>query len=65
MPKEDGGVVTFGDNSQGKIVGLGKIQINSITFIDNVLHVKGSKHNMISNCVIMDISYPSISQCAS
>ena len=27
-PKEDDGVVTFGDNGQGKIVGIGKIQIN-------------------------------------
>ena len=47
-PKEDGGVVTFEDNGQGKIVGIGKIQINSTTFIDNVLYVKGLKHNLIS-----------------
>ena len=47
-PKEDGGVVTFEDNGQGKIVGTGKIQINSTTFIDNILYVKGLKHNLIS-----------------
>ena len=44
-PKEDDGVVTFGDNGQGKIIGIDKVQINSTTFIDNVLHVKGLKHN--------------------
>ena len=46
--KEDDGVVTFGDNDQGKIVDIGKIQINSTIFIDNVLYVKGLKHNLIS-----------------
>ena len=40
-PKEDSGVVTFGDNGQGKIIDIGKIQINSTTFIDNVFHVNG------------------------
>ena len=47
-PKEEGGVVTFGDNGQGNIVDIGKIQINPTTFIDNVLYVKGLKHNLIS-----------------
>ena len=53
-PKEDGGVVTFGDNGQGKIVGIGKIQINSTTFIDNVLYVEGLKHNLISISQLYD-----------
>ena len=57
MPKEDDGVVTFRDNSQGKIVGIGKIQINSTTFIDNVLHVKGLKHNLISISQLYDKGY--------
>ena len=57
MPKEDGGSVTFGDNCQGKIVGIGKIQINSTTFIDNVLHVKGLKHNLISISQLCDKGY--------
>ena len=34
-PKEDGGVVIFEDNGQGKIIGIGKIQINFTIFIDN------------------------------
>ena len=57
MPKEDGGSVTFGDNGQGKIVGIGKIQINSTTFIDNVFHVKGLKHNLISISQLCDKGY--------
>ena len=57
MTKEDGGVITFGDNGQGKIVGIGKVQINSTTFIDNVLHVKGLKHNLISISQLCDKGY--------
>ena len=57
IPKEDGGSVTFGDNGQGKIVGIGKIQINSITFIDNVLYVKGLKHNLICISQLCDKGY--------
>ena len=56
-PKEDGGVVTLGDNGQGKIVGIGIIQINSTTFIDNVLHVKGLKHNLIRISQLCDKGY--------
>ena len=56
-PKEDGGVVTFGDNGQGKIVDISKIQINSTTFIDNVLYVKGLKHNLISISQLCDKRY--------
>ena len=56
-PKEDGGVVTFENNGQGKIVGIGKIQINSTTFIDNVFYVKGLKHNLISISQLCDKGY--------
>ena len=56
-PKEDGGVVIFGDNGQGKIIGIDKIQINSTTFIDNVLHMKGLKHNLISISQLYDKGY--------
>ena len=57
MPKEDGGVVTFGDNGQGKIIGIGQVQINSTTYIENVLHVKGLKHNLISISQLCDKGY--------
>ena len=53
-PKEEDGVVIFGDNGQSKIVGIDKIQINSTTFIDDVLFVKGLKHNLISISPLCD-----------
>ena len=56
-PKEEGVVVTFGDNGQSKIVGIGKIEINSTTFIDNVLYVKVLKHNLISISQLCDKGY--------
>ena len=55
--KEDGGVVTFGDNGQDNIIDIDKIQINSTTFIDNILHVKGLKHNMNSISQLCDKGY--------
>ena len=57
MPKEDDGVVTFGDNGQGKIISIGKVQINSTTFIENVFHVKGLKYNLISISQLCDKGY--------
>ena len=61
-PKEDGRVVTFRDNGQGKIIGIGKIQINSTIFIDNVLHINGLKYNLISISQLCDkdTPYPSV-----
>ena len=56
-PKEDDGVVIFGDNGQGKIVDIRKFQINSITFIDNVLYIKDLKHNLISISQLYDKGY--------
>ena len=42
-----GGEVTFGDNSKGIIEGIGTIGNNLFT-IDDVLFVKGLKHNLLS-----------------
>ena len=44
----NGGKVTFGDNSKGKVVGKGKVGRMSYCFIDDVLLVKGLKHNLLS-----------------
>ncbi|KAK2987926.1 hypothetical protein RJ640_003404 [Escallonia rubra] len=44
---KNGGLVTFGDNSNGKIIGKGKIGTGSIS-IDNVSLVDGLKFNLIS-----------------
>ena len=47
VPK-DGGYVTFGDNSKGKIIGIGSIGKSHFSIIENVLLVEGLKHNLIS-----------------
>ena len=52
--KDEGRVVTFRDNDQGKIIRTGKIQITLSTFIDSVLLVKGLKHNLISISQLCD-----------
>ena len=57
VSKEDGVVVTIGDNGQGKIFGIEKIQINSTLFIDNILYVEGLKYNLISISKLCDKGY--------
>ncbi|KAK2979096.1 hypothetical protein RJ640_005847 [Escallonia rubra] len=58
MAKDDhsdknGRLVTFGDNSNGKIIGKGKIGTGSIS-IDNVSLVDGLKFNLISISQLID-----------
>ena len=45
---KNGGMVTFGDNDKGKIIGIGNIDITPSTCIENVLLVDGLKHNLLS-----------------
>ena len=40
--------VTFGDNSKGKVIGLGKIAILNDLSISNVLFVKSLSFNLLS-----------------
>ena len=54
LKPNDGGFVTFGDNSKGKIIRLGNISKNLFTFIENVLLVKGLKHNLLSISQLCD-----------
>ena len=54
---KEGGVITFGDNGKGHIIGFGKIQITPSTFIENILYVKGLRHNLISISQVYDIGY--------
>ena len=42
------GQVTFGDNSKGQVIGKGHVGKSSNLYIDNVLLVKGLKHNLLS-----------------
>ena len=51
---KDGGSVTFGDNSKGQIKGIGTIGNNSSSNIENVLFVKGLKHNLLSISQLCD-----------
>ncbi len=54
---KDGGLVTFGDNSKGKIIGIGKVGMNLSPCIENVLLVDGLKHNLISISQLCDKGY--------
>ena len=48
LEMKKGGKVTFGDNSKGKIVGIGRVDKKDFTFIENILLVEGLKHNLFS-----------------
>ena len=45
---KEGGMVTFGDDDKGHIIGIDKIQIIPQTFLENVLYILGLKHTLIS-----------------
>ncbi len=47
--------VTFGDNSKGKVIGLGKIAISNDLSIDNVSLVKSLNFNLLSVAQICDL----------
>ena len=42
------GYVIYGDNNKGRIFGVGKIGINFLNFIENVLFVESFKYNLFS-----------------
>ena len=43
----EGGTITFRDDSKGKIVGICNIKIDSSLLIKNVILVEGLKHNLL------------------
>ena len=47
LSPKDGGSVTFGDNSKGKIIGIGNVGKNSSLTIKNVFFVNGLKQNFL------------------
>jgi len=51
---KDGGSVTFGDNSKGKIIGIGNVGKSSSLIIENVLLVSNLKHNLLSISQLCD-----------
>ena len=54
---KEGGVITFRDNGNKKIIRLDKIQITPSIFIKNILYIKGLRHNLISISELCDIGY--------
>ena len=57
LKSKDDGIVTFGDNAKGKIVGIRNIGNPDNPFIENVLLVDGLKHNLISIRQLCDVGY--------
>ena len=45
---KDGGFMTFGDNSKGKIIGIDNMGKEPSPIIENILLVDGLKHNLLS-----------------
>ena len=54
LEMKERGVVTFGNNGKGKIIGIDKIQIIPTIFINNVLLVDNLKHNLLSISQLCD-----------
>ena len=50
----EGDTVTFGDDSKGKIIGIGNIKIGSFSLIENVVLVDGLKHTLLSISQLCD-----------
>ncbi|XP_060210332.1 uncharacterized protein LOC132637231 [Lycium barbarum] len=50
----DGGLVTFGDNSTGTVIGIGTIAFDNSCDISNVWLVKGLKYNLLSVSQLCD-----------
>ena len=55
LDEYDGGLVTFGDDAKGKIVAVGKVGKNFSSCINDVLHVHGLKHNLLSVSQLCDL----------
>ena len=54
---QKGGQVTFGDNSKGKILGIGTVSMTSSLLIENVLLVEGLNHNLLSISQLCDKNF--------
>jgi len=52
--KCDGGTVTFGDDSKGKIIGIGNVKFGNSPLIEDVALVDGLKHNLLSISQLCD-----------
>ena len=50
----EGGTITFGDDSKGKIICISNIKISSSPLIENIVLVEGLKHNLLSISQLCD-----------
>ena len=57
LDAKNGGMVTFGDNGKGKIIGIGNIGITPSKYIENILLVDGLKYNLLSISQFCDKGY--------
>ena len=55
LDAKDGGHVTFGDNTKGKIIGIGEIDNPQSLTIHYVLFIDGLKCNLFSICQLCDM----------
>ena len=55
--EKNGGLVTFGNNDQGKIKGKGTIGNPNYAKIENVQYVEGLKHNLLSISQLCDSEF--------
>lgn len=51
---KDGGLVNFGDNSKGYVIGIGNVCNSKTPTILNVLLVRNLKHNLLSTSQLCD-----------
>ena len=54
---KEGGEVAFEGDRKGKIIGIGDIGNTSSNSIENILLVRGLKHNLLSISQLCDKSY--------
>ena len=54
LTENEGGQVTFGGNSKGKIIGSGKVGKNPSSYIDDVMLVEGLAYNLLSISQLCD-----------
>src|SRR5438270_11573220 len=57
LQHKDGGLVTFGDNNQCKVIGVGNVGQGKNPLIENVLLVDGLTHNLLSISQLCDKGY--------
>ena len=53
----EGSIITFGDDSKGKIVSIGNIKIASSPLIESIILIEGLKRNLLSISQLCDKNF--------